>query len=43
MVELAVGSETLRVLVQGKVHAAAVSLDPHSVPVVIVQQAAAGH
>lgn len=43
MVELAIGSETLRVLVQGKVHAAAVSLDPHSVPVVIVQQAAAGH
>lgn len=43
MVKLAVGSETLRVLVQGEVHAAPVSLDSHGVPVVIVKQAAAGH
>lgn len=43
MVKLAVGPETLRVLVQGEVHAAAVSLDPHGVPLVIVQQAAIGH
>lgn len=43
MVKLAVGSETLRVLIQGEVHAAAVSLDPHGVPMVIVQQAAAGY
>lgn len=43
VVKLAVGSETLRVLVQGEVHATAVSLDPHGMPLVIVQQAAAGH
>lgn len=43
MVKLAIGSESLRVLVQGEVHAATVSLDPHGVPVVIIQQAAAGH
>lgn len=43
MVKLAVGSETLCVFVQREVHAAAVSLDPYSVPVVIVQQAATGH
>lgn len=43
MVKLAVGPETLRVLVQGEVHATAVSLDPHGMPVVVIQQAAAGH
>lgn len=43
MVKLAIGPETLCVLVQGEVHAAPVSLDPHVVPVVIVKQTAAGH
>ena len=43
MVELPVGPEWLRVLVQREVHVPAIALDEDRVPVVVVQQAAAGH
>lgn len=43
MVKLSVGPEVLGVSVQGEVDVAAVALDHHRVPVVVVQQAAGGH
>ena len=43
VVELPVGPERLRVLVQREVHVPAIALDEDRVPVVVVQQAAAGH
>ena len=42
VVELPVGAEVLGVRVQGEVDVAAKALDDHGVPVVVVQQAAAG-
>ncbi|KAK0140527.1 hypothetical protein N1851_022496 [Merluccius polli] len=43
VVELSVGAEVLSVRVQGEVDIAAEAFDDHRVPVVVVQQAAAGH
>lgn len=43
VVELSVGPEVLRVSVQGEVDVAAVALDHHRVPMVVIQQASGGH
>lgn len=43
VVELSVCSEVLSVSVQGEVDVAAVALDDHRVPMIVIQQAAGGH
>lgn len=43
MVKLSIRSEVLSVSVQGEVDVAAVALDHHRVPVIVIQEAAGGH
>lgn len=43
VVELAIGTKVLSVLIQGKVDISPVALDHNRVPVMIIQQAAAAH
>lgn len=43
MVELSVGPEPLSVVIQSEVDVPSVALDDNGVPVVVVQQAAAGY
>lgn len=43
VVKLSVGPEVLCVSVQGEVDVAAIALDHHRVPVVVIQQASCGH
>ena len=43
VVELPVGAEVLRASVQGEVDAAALALDDHSMPVVVIQQTSCHH
>lgn len=43
VVELPIGTEVLRVLVQGEIDIPAVTLDHHRVPVMVVQETATRH